>query len=56
MADELIYIPIDVTQNLPFCRLKSVVETLDTQLNEQTNLILLKVTKVDKLTSKKTSL
>ena len=37
MADKLMNIPNDVTQNYPFCRLKIVVETLDTQLGELTN-------------------
>ena len=32
MADNLIYIPNDDTQNHPFCRLQSVGKTLDTQL------------------------
>ena len=32
MADNLIYIPNDDTQNHPFCRLQSVVKTLNTQL------------------------
>ena len=42
MADKLIY--------------NQWLKREDTQLNEQTNLILIKVTKVDKLTNKKTSL
>ena len=29
MADKLVYIPNDDTQNFPFCRLKLVVETLE---------------------------
>ena len=29
MADKLIYIPNDDTQNYPFCRLKLVIETFD---------------------------
>ena len=29
MADKLMYIPNDDTQNYPFCRLKLVVETLN---------------------------
>ena len=36
MADKLIYILNDDTQNYPFCKLKLVVETLDTQLNKTT--------------------
>ena len=34
MADNLLYIPNDDTQNYPFCRLQLVVEILDTQLNK----------------------
>ena len=41
MAVKLIYIPN--TQHYPFCRLKLVVERLDTQLNEPTNEIQIKV-------------
>ena len=36
MADKLMYIPNDYTQNYHLCRLQLVVE-LYTQLNEQTN-------------------
>ena len=43
MADKVMYIPNDDTQNYPFCRLQLVVETLDTQLNEPTNQNPLKV-------------
>ena len=37
MADKLIYIPNDDTQNFPFSRLQLVVKTFDTQINEPTN-------------------
>ena len=54
MADKLIYIPNDDTQNYPLCRLQFVVETLATQLNLPNKSI--KVTKICKLTNKKTLL
>ena len=37
MADKLINIPNDDNQNYPFGKLQIVVESLDTQLNEPTN-------------------
>ena len=37
MADKLVYIHNDYTQNYPFCRLQIVVKRLDTQLNKLTN-------------------
>ena len=37
MANKLLYIPNDVTQNIPLCRLQLVLKRLDTQLNEPTN-------------------
>ena len=37
MADKLMYITNDDTQNYPFCRLYSVTKYLDTQLNESNN-------------------
>ena len=37
MADKLMYIFNDNTQNYPFCRLQLLVKRLDTQLNEPTN-------------------
>ena len=37
MANKLFYVPSDDTLNYPFCKLKLVVERLDTQLNETTN-------------------
>ena len=46
MADKLTFIPNDDTLNYPFCRLKLVVESLDTQLNEPTNQNSIKVPKV----------
>ena len=56
MADKLMYIPNDDTQNYHFGRLQSVVETFGTQLNESTNHNSMKVPKVDKLMNKKTLL
>ena len=37
MADQLMYIPNDDTQNFSFCRLKLVVETFETHHNEPAN-------------------
>ena len=37
MADKLLYISNDYTQNNPYCRLQLMVETFDTQLHEPTN-------------------
>ena len=37
MTDKFMYIPNNDTQNYPFCILKLVVETFDTQLNEPGN-------------------
>ena len=37
MAVKFMYIPNDSAQNYPFFRLKLMVESLDTKLNEQTN-------------------
>ena len=37
MADKLIYIPYDDTQNYTFCRLKLVIETFEHELKERTN-------------------
>ena len=37
MADKLMYIPNDDSQNYPICKLKLVVETLNTELNKSTN-------------------
>ena len=53
MADKLMYIPNDETKNYLFCRLQLVFD-LDTQLNEPTNQILIKVLKVIMPTNKKT--
>ena len=50
MADKLMYIPNDDTQNYPFCRLKLVLKHLNTQLIETTNQ---KVPKVIKSRNKK---
>ena len=46
MADKLMYIPNDDTQNDPFFRLQFVIKTLNTQLNELTNQHSPKVPKV----------
>ena len=45
MANKFLYIPNDDTQNTLVCRLKLVVETLDTQFNEPTNENTIKVPK-----------
>ena len=45
MADKYLYIPLDDTQNYPFCRLQLVVESLETQLNRPTNQNSLKFSK-----------
>ena len=37
MADKLVYIFNDDTQNYPFCRLHNWLKRFDTQLNEPTN-------------------
>ena len=37
MANKLIYIPKDITQNQPFCRLQLVVETFGHSTYELTN-------------------
>ena len=46
MADKLMCNPNDDIQIFPFCRLKLVVETFDTQLNERTNQTSLKSPKL----------
>ena len=47
MADKLMYIPNDDTQNKPFCRLKIVVETFEhSTYNAPTNQNLPKSTKL----------
>ena len=57
MSDKLMYIPNDDTQNYLYCRLQLVVKKrLDTQLNEPTNQISIKVPKVVKSTNKKIKL
>ena len=52
IKDKLIYIPNDDTQNYPFYRLQLLVKTFG--LNESTNQNSIKISKVDKLTNKKT--
>ena len=37
MADKLMYMPNDVTQNYLFCKFQLVIETFDTQHFELTN-------------------
>ena len=54
MADKLMYIPNDKTQNYPFCRLKLVVETFGNLTSSYQ--ISLKVPLVFKPTNKKTLL
>ena len=49
MADQLMYIPDDVTQNYPFYRLQLVVETFG-------HSTLIKVPKIGQPMNKKTSL
>ena len=51
MADQLIYIPNDDTQNCLFCKIQFVVEQFG--LNKPTNQNLIKVPKVVESTSKK---
>ena len=43
MTDKFMYIPNKETQNYPFCRMKFVVETLNTQPNKATYQNLLKL-------------
>ena len=54
MADKLMHISNDDTQNYPFCRLHLVVESFDTQPNKPTNQHSIKVPKVVEQTNKKT--
>ena len=54
MADKIIYIPNDDTQNYPFPELNQWLKRLNTQLNKPTNQNTLKVPKVVKPTNKKT--
>ena len=56
MADKLMYITNDATQNYPFCKLQFVVKRQDTILNKPTNQNLIKVPKVVKPTKMKTLL
>ena len=37
MADKLMYISNDDTQNYPFCKLRLVIDTFRHLLNQQTN-------------------
>ena len=52
MADKLLYIHNDYTQNYLFCRLQLVVKNVKT-LNEPTNENSIKFPKVDKSANKK---
>ena len=54
MADKLMYILNDDTQNYPFLRLQIVSKGLNIQLNETTNHNILKDPKVVEATIKKT--
>ena len=56
MADKLMYISNDDTQNYPFYRLQLVLKHLYTKLNEPTIQNLIKVPKVVKPTNMKTLL
>ena len=56
IADKLIYIPNDDTQNYPFCRLKFVVETFEHSIKITNQSNFTKVPKVFKPTNKKTLL
>ena len=56
MFDKLMYVPTDDEQKYPFCRLKLVVETFETQLNEPTSKNSIKVPKHVKPTNMKTFL
>ena len=48
MADKLMYIPDDDTQNYPFCRLQLLgLKRWDIQLNEPTNQNLIIVSKAN---------
>ena len=53
MAEKLMHIPNDDTQNYFFCRLKFVVETSEHQLHKPTNQNSVKVPEVVKTTNKK---
>ena len=52
MADKVLYIPNNYTQNYSYCRLQFMVKHLDTQLNQPTNQNLIKVPKVVKQMNK----
>ena len=56
MADKLIYIPNNDTQNYPFCRSKIVVETFEHSTQWMNQSKFTKVPKVVKQTNKKTLL
>ena len=56
MADKLMYIPNDATQNYPFCRLHLVNERLEIQHNEATNQNSIEVPKDVNPTNEKTIL
>ena len=56
MADKLMYIPKDETQNYPFCRSQLVVQTFGSLSWKPTNRNLIKVPKVVKQQIKKTLL
>ena len=54
MAEKLIYVLNDDTQIYPFCKLQFVLKSIDTQLNKQTNQII--VPKIVEPMNKKTLL
>ena len=54
MANKLIYIPNDNTQNYPLCSDNQWLKRLDSQLHELTNKNSIEVPKVVKPTNKKT--
>ena len=54
MADKLMYIPNDDTQNYPYIDYNQLLKKLDTQPNEKTNKSSIRVSKAVKPTNKKT--
>ena len=49
MAEKLMNIPNDDTQNFPFCKLQLVVETFGYSTYEPTNQNLIKIPKVERM-------
>ena len=57
MADKSLYIPNDVKQNYPFCRLKFVIKkTYGSEINNSAKNYSIRVSEVVKPTNKKTLL